>query len=102
MIPTGVTRVSFAPPSPNPVAGRATFSYAVPVSAVVELSVYDLRGRRVALVKREEVIPGQHQIIWSGRDDAGRNLASGNYVAALRVRGPGIDEQLNRKVTILR
>ncbi|MCP4291910.1 MAG: hypothetical protein GY780_08760 [bacterium] len=100
--PDVVTRISFAMPAPNPVAGQATFSFAVPVQAVIELAVYDLRGRRVALVKREEVIPGRHQITWNGRDDSGRSLASGNYIASLRVRGPGVDEQLNRKVTILR
>ena len=97
--PGAVTRVSFAAPAPNPVSGRATFSYTVPVQAVVELSVYDLRGRRVALVHREEVAPGRHMITWSGQDDRGLPLASGNYVAKLRVRGPGLNQQLIRKVT---
>jgi len=100
--PAAITHVRFAAPAPNPVTGRAAFQYAVPVRAVVELAVYDLRGRRVALLSREEVGPGPHRITWNGRDDSGRHLASGNYVAALRVRGPGVDEQLNRKVTILR
>lgn len=100
--PETVTRISFAAPNPNPVSSSATFSFALPVQAVIELAVYDLRGRRVAVIEREELIPGRHQITWNGRDGQGRDLASGNYVAALRVRGPGVNEQLSRKVTILR
>lgn len=38
-------------------------------------------------------------ITWSGQDDRGLPLASGNYVAKLRVRGPGLNQQLIRKVT---
>lgn len=96
-----ITRVSFASPSPNPVSGRAVFSYALPVRARVELGVYDVRGRRVALVAREEAVGGRHTIAWNGRDDDGRPLASGQYVARLTVRGPGLSHQLTRKVTIL-
>jgi hypothetical protein len=96
-----VTRVSFSAPAPNPVSGNATFSYAVPLRAVVELAVYDLRGRRVALIHREEAEAGRHVITWNGRDGRGRRLASGNYIAALKVRGPGLDEMLKRKVVVL-
>ncbi|MBA4378991.1 MAG: hypothetical protein C0395_10145, partial [Gemmatimonas sp.] len=46
----GVTRVGFAPPSPNPVSGDAVFSFATPVRSVVELVVHDLMGRRVRTV----------------------------------------------------
>lgn len=99
--PDAITRVSLAPPSPNPISGQATFHFAVPVQAVVELSVYDLRGHRLALIDREEVVPGRHQMTWNGRDDQGRPLASGNYLATLRVQGPGVNERINRKVTVL-
>ncbi len=98
----GITRVSFAAPSPNPMSGPATFRFAVPVRAVVELAVYDVRGRRVALVQREESTPGRHVVEWNGRDGRGHPLASGNYLATLKVRGPGLDQTLTRKVTVLR
>ena len=100
--PTGVTRVSMAAPWPNPIAGQATFAYAVPVRARVELVIYDVRGRRVATVHRAEETAGQHVITWSGRDGDGRPVASGQYVAALKVTGPGVDETISRKVTVLR
>jgi hypothetical protein len=99
---TGITRVSFAPPSPNPIAGRAIFSFAIPVRAQVRLEIFDVRGARVTTVFRQEVAPGEHLIGWGGCDDAGRDLAGGQYLARLRVHGPGLKNELVRKVTILR
>ncbi len=97
-----LTRVRFAPPTPNPVQGTTTFAFAVPVRAAVSLDIFDLRGRRVATVYREETEPGGKTIAWHGRGQGGEPLASGHYLARLRVRGPGIDQLLTRKVTILR
>lgn len=100
--PTAVTRISMAAPHPNPVAGQAEFRFAVPVPAVVELSIHDVRGRRVSLVSRQELPAGQHSLQWLGRDDHGRPVASGQYLAALRVRGAGVDETVTRKITVLK
>jgi len=98
----GVTRVSFAPPSPNPVSGDAVFSFATPVRSVVELVVHDLMGRRVRTVTRTEIEPGSHVVGWDGRDDEGRPLSSGQYLATLQVRGPGLDQSLTRKLSVVR
>ncbi|MBK9303909.1 MAG: hypothetical protein IPM94_08505 [bacterium] len=98
----GVTRVSFAPPSPNPISGDAVFSFATPVRSVVELVVHDLRGRRVRTVTRTEIEPGSHVVGWDGRDDEGRPLSSGQYLATLQVRGPGLDQSLTRKLSVVR
>ncbi len=97
-----ITRVRLAPPSPNPVSGPATFAFAVPVRAVVSLDVFDLRGRRVATVYREETGPGPGSATWLSRDADGQPLASGEYVARLRVLGPGVDEVVTRKVMLIR
>ncbi len=98
-----VTMVSFAGASPNPVSsGGTVFRFALPARASVELAVYDVRGRRVRLVGREEMEAGEHLLAWDGRGDDGRALSSGHYVANLRVRGPGLRNELTRKVTVLR
>lgn len=100
--PEAVTLVSFAAPSPNPSSGSATFRFAVPGPAVVNLEVFDVRGHRVSLVTREEVDAGSQVVSWGGLDDRGAPLASGLYFARLRVQGPGIDEELTRKITLTR
>lgn len=99
----GTMRISFAAPSPNPIAGSGTtFSFALPGRAQVRLEIFDIRGRRVATVTREEAGAGEHILTWNGRDDAGRSLASGQYLARLQVRGPGLDRTLMQKITVLR
>jgi len=97
-----VTRVSFAAPWPNPSSGSATFRFAVPGPAVVNLEVFDVRGHRVSLVTREEVGMGHHVVSWGGLADGGVPAASGVYFARLRVQGPGINEVLTRKITLAR
>lgn len=98
----GVTRVTFASPWPNPVATGTTFSFALPVRALVELAIYDVGGRRVATVDRAELPAGSHEVSWRGSDRLGRPVPSGRYIAELRVRGPGVDEIARRKIAVLR
>jgi hypothetical protein len=98
-----VTRISFKGAYPNPVSGPTTrFSFAVPVRARAKLEIYDLRGRRVQRILQEEVPAGEHVLTWNGRDDQGRQVASGQYLARLSVQGPGLNEDLTRRVTVLR
>lgn len=96
------TRVRFTPPHPNPIRGLATFHFAIPVRAAIVLEILDVRGRRIATVLNEERAPGQHVVAWNGRDQQGCDVASGQYLARLRVHGSGIQQSLTRKVTILR
>ena len=57
-----------------------------------ELAVFDLRGRRVQVL-REGVLPaGEQRAVWDGRDEAGRILPSGTYLARLVTRD-GVEAQ---------
>jgi len=96
------TRVQFSAPSPNPTNGPTSFRFDLPVRAAVRLDIFDLRGHKVRSVVKEEMPEGFHAIHWDGRGAQGQNLASGVYFARLRVRGPGLDQGINRKVNLLR
>jgi FlgD Ig-like domain/FG-GAP-like repeat len=96
-----VTCVQFAAPTPNPIIGKATFAYAIPTRAVVELNIYDVSGRRVTTVRRSEEEAGEHVLHWDRLDGRGLPVASGQYLATLRVQGPGVRQTLSRKVTVL-
>jgi hypothetical protein len=100
--PISSTRVSFAPPSPNPVTNGSVFRFSTPARTTMDLSLYDLKGRRVRTISRKEVEAGPHFVSWDGRDTDGHTLASGHYVAKLRLRGPGVNQELTRKVVVLR
>ncbi len=96
------TRVRFAPPSPNPGNGRTVFGFTLPSRAAVRLEIFDARGKRVRTVVKEELPAGEHTAFWDGLDRKGRRPASGVYHARLRLRGPGLDRELTRKIVRLR
>ncbi len=50
----------------------------------MELVVHDLAGRRVRTLIDRAMPSGEHRAIWQGRDDAGRAMPAGIYVAYLR------------------
>jgi flagellar hook assembly protein FlgD len=49
----------------------------------VRVALYDVAGRRVALLEDGYRETGEHTLVWNGRDDAGRRVSPGVYVARL-------------------
>jgi hypothetical protein len=84
--------------SPNPFNPRVSFAFSVPLTGRVELSVFDLRGRRVVTLLDEFCNAGPQRFDWNGLDAAGRPAASGGYVARLQVAGTAV----SRQVTLVR
>lgn len=64
---------------PNPFNPSTTISYQLIEDARVELQVFDLVGRMVAILVDGERSAGYQSVIWNGRDESGRNAASGIY-----------------------
>jgi len=92
-------RVELAAPYPSPSSGPVQFDYALAASGGVEISIYDLHGRRVArVVGPESQQAGPHHAAWDGRDLAGRPVAAGVYVVALSASGT----RLERRFALLR
>lgn len=64
---------------PNPFNGSTRIRFAVREAGHVELRVADLLGRVVSSIPMGTVSPGEHEIIWEAKDNAGRPLCSGTY-----------------------
>lgn len=65
---------------PNPFNPQTTIAFELPERETVSLRVFDLAGRMVrGLVVAEEFTLGRHEVIWNGKDDSGRQAASGTY-----------------------
>lgn len=72
------------PNAPNPFNPRTEIRFDLPEPASnLDLSIYDVAGRRVATLARGPHAAGVHRVIWSGEDDAGRPVASGVYLYRL-------------------
>lgn len=91
--------IRLALPQPNPTHGKTVLQFDTARRVHAELAVYDVRGRRVAMVTSQAYDPGTHRLTWDGHDDAGRPVASGQYYAVLRVDGAGDRAQ---KITLVR
>jgi hypothetical protein len=72
---------------PNPFNPVTAIRYAVPARERVELSVYDVAGRRVATLVDGEVDGGYHDAVWNGTSDSGEAVATGIYFARLSAAG---------------
>jgi len=83
---------------PNPFNPVTTLAYSLPQAGATELAVYNGRGQLVKTLVNEPQTAGDHTALWSGKDDAGRAVASGVYFARLRC-GDGVQ---TRKMLLLK
>ena len=74
---------ALAPAYPNPFSGAATLAYELPEQADVVLDVFDLLGRRVAVLADGVQEAGRYTVRWDGTV-AGAPAANGVYVYRLR------------------
>lgn len=65
--------------APNPFNGRTSTAFTLPVSAHVELSIFNIAGQLVSSLTPGRLVPGAHELHWDGRDRAGRNIGGGTY-----------------------
>ncbi len=68
---------------PNPFNPSTRIAFRLATGGDARLAVFDLRGRRVAILHEGTLPAGEHNVVWDGRDGAGRQLASGVYFARL-------------------
>jgi len=85
-------------PRRNPMSVGSEIALTLPVASHAVLSIYDVRGRRVATVVDEVLPAGTSSHAWHGRDDVRRPLPSGVYFARLRT-GEGT---AHAKIVLLR
>lgn len=83
---------------PNPFSSSTSVSISLPWSAVLDLAVFDLAGRRVATIADGIYPAGEYEFVWNGTSESGHLLETGTYFAVCR--SGGID--LTGKIILLR
>ena len=98
--PQEVSKLSLGRTFPNPVRNVTSAFVTVPTGErhTVKVSIYDVRGKLVRTLVNDELAAGPHSVVWNGRDDDGRNLASGIYFAKLTAG----NETAERKMALLK
>lgn len=83
-------RFSLAQNYPNPFNSSTNISFDLPSAGYVGLSVYDLLGRKVAILLDSFLPAGNHLVTWDGRSGIGESMATGIYF--YRLKAEGFDE----------
>ena len=84
---------------PNPFGTSTHVAVSLMAPARVDLSVYDVAGRRVATLMKNQASRGLHSTVWNGRDESGRTLASGVYFVRLNLNGQTVE---TRRITMIK
>ena len=86
-------------PTPNPVMDETTIAFDLPTPARdVRMSVYNLRGQVVRVLRDGPESAGRHAVVWDGLNEQGARAAAGTYFIRLEVD----DWRAAERVTILR
>lgn len=71
------------PCHPNPFNPATTIRFELPYAGPVRLEVFDVAGRLVRTLFGASLPQGSHEVVWDGRDNAGREVGSATYLARL-------------------
>jgi len=71
------------PNYPNPFNPETVIKYQIPKSSQVLIKVYNLNGQEIRTLESSVKEPGYYQIIWNGRNDDGKLVASGEYILSV-------------------
>ncbi|RME31464.1 MAG: T9SS C-terminal target domain-containing protein [Candidatus Zixiibacteriota bacterium] len=83
---------------PNPFNPSTTIEYSLPRRSRVVIEIFNVLGRNVRRLVDEQAEAGRHRVVWDGRNDAGRPVASGVYLYRLVAH----DYTATRKMLLLK
>ena len=72
---------------PNPFNAVTVISFALPKTGHVKLEVYNILGQKVKDLVDEVVTAGYKRVVWDGKDNSGKAVASGVYLYQLKADG---------------
>lgn len=64
---------------PNPFNMETKISYALPEDCDVKLTIYNITGQKIKVLVDGHPTAGYKDVCWDGKDDKGREVASGIY-----------------------
>lgn len=83
---------------PNPFNPETRINYQLAFPSHVEITIYNMLGQKIRKLVSQNRPAGTHQIQWNGKDEMGRDSASGIYIYKL-VAGEFVQ---SRKMLLLR
>ena len=76
--------ISLFPAFPNPFNSNVKIKFNVPSQKTIEISISNIVGETVRVIKNSNINPGSYIITWDGKNDLGQGLSSGLYFCTLK------------------
>jgi len=83
---------------PNPFNPFTSMMFTLSAPRQLDLTIHAVDGSCVRRFPTAHYEPGRHEVLWDGRDGAGRNLPSGVYISRLKAR----DFEASQRMTLVR
>jgi len=80
-----ITELALGRGAPNPFTDITTLHLSLPQPSEARVTVHDVAGRVVTTLHDGPMTAGTHEIVWNGRADDGRQVASGIYFCRAEV-----------------
>lgn len=80
---------------PNPFAEQTNISYRLGKAGEVEIAVFDLLGSKISTLLSGFQFPGEHEVLWDGRDEQGNRLSAGMYIYRFETPNFQISKRMN-------
>jgi hypothetical protein len=87
---------------PNPFNPETRIAYQLPERSDVNLTIFDLNGRKICSLVQEDRPAGSHTAVWNGTDDQGRAAASGMYLYQITAVGKQQVYSDSKKMLLIR
>jgi hypothetical protein len=76
---------------PNPFNPETIISFSIPESInFTEVAIYNVKGQKIRTLIRERLSPGEHKVLWDGKDNLDHPCATGIYFCLIKA-GSQID-----------
>jgi N-acetylneuraminic acid mutarotase len=70
---------------PDPFNLETTIQYSILQNGFVNMDIYNIAGEKIITLLNDEIVAGQHAIIWGGRDQSGNLVSSGMYICKIQM-----------------
>ena len=77
--PAIARQFSLAQNYPNPFNPQTHITFQIHKAGTYELSIYNITGEKITVLKSGKMIPGSYSVTWNARDQKGIKVASGVY-----------------------
>lgn len=87
-------KFNLAPNYPNPFNPSTTIEFNLVENSEIELSLFDINGRKITELKKGVLAKGTHKVVWKGTNYEGKKVASGIYFYRLISCGTNITRHM--------